>query len=98
VEEWYNGEKIGSGSGNGILPPGVNFQRHSLGSLLGSLPFIFFNGKDLHEQPKVRALKLSDVKKRKAAAATGTCLVCQSSAWCRRQTGERSRNGKLMSK
>lgn len=36
-----------------------------MGSLLGSLSFIlflifFFYGKDLHEQPKVRALKLTD--------------------------------------
>lgn len=87
----YNGEKIGSDSGNGILPPRVSFQRHSLGSLLGSLPFFgfFFNGKDLHEQPKVRALKLTDAKKGKAAAATKTRLVCRSSAWCGWQTGER---------
>lgn len=64
MEKWYNGEKIGSDSGNRILPLGVSFQKHSLGSLLGSLAFffvcLFFNGKDLHEQPKVRALKLTD--------------------------------------
>lgn len=79
MEKWYKGEKIGSDSGNGILPPGVSFQRHSLGSLLGSLVFIFFNGKDLHEQPKVRALKLADGRKGRAATATGTCLIFQSS-------------------
>lgn len=56
----YNGEKIGSGSGNGILLLGMCFQRRSLGPLLGSLVFIFINGKDLYEQPKVRALKLTD--------------------------------------
>lgn len=72
MEKWYKGEKIGSDSGNGILPLGVSFQRHSLGSLLGSLVFILFNGKDLHEQPKVRALKLSDGRKGKAGTATGT--------------------------
>lgn len=43
MEKWYNGEKIGSGSGNGILThEGVSFQRHSLGWLLGSLAFILF--------------------------------------------------------
>lgn len=92
MEKWYKGEKIGSDSGNGILPLGVSFQRHSLGSLLGSLVFIFFNGKDLHEQPKVRALMLTDGRKGKAATATGTCLIFQSSTDWRtlkeRQTDE----------
>lgn len=79
MEKWYKGEKIGSDSGNGILLLGARFQRHSLGSLLGSLVFIFFNGKDLHEQPKVRAFKLTDGRKGKAATTTGTGLIFQSS-------------------
>lgn len=79
MQKWYKGEKIGSDSGNGILPLGVSFQRRSLGFLLGSLVFIFFNGKDLHEQPKVRALKLTDGRKGKAATEKGTCLIFQGS-------------------
>lgn len=53
MEKWYNGEKIGSDSGNGILPLGVSFQRHSLGSLLGSLAFIFLMERICMNSPKL---------------------------------------------
>lgn len=93
MEKCYKGEKIGSDSGNGILPLGVSSQRHSLGSLLGSLVFIFFNGKDLHEQPKVRVLKLTDGRKGKAATEIGADLIFQSSTVWRTL-----KESKLMSK
>lgn len=51
MEKQHKGKKIGFDSGNGILLPGVSFQGQNLGSFLSSL----FNGKDLHEQPEVRA-------------------------------------------